>query len=90
MTNGGGWEGREGVQRGGEVTLKSLGFGRHGVKAPPGEEGSAWQMEALMQSLGDLGTGGLSRGPHIIQLRQNMTAGWGKGGGEEKGKKLIC
>ncbi|CAN0154351.1 unnamed protein product, partial [Rangifer tarandus platyrhynchus] len=84
MTNGGGWEGREGVRRGGEVTLKSLGFGRHGVKATPGEEGSAWQMEEFMQSLGDLDKGGLSRGPHIIHLRQKKTAGCGNGGGGEK------
>lgn len=86
----GGWEGQGGVLRRGDLTPKSLGFGRHGVKATLGEEGSAWQMEELMQSLGDLGKGGLSRGPHIIQLRQDMTAGWGKGGGGEKGKNLIC
>ena len=58
--------------------------GRHGVKATLGDEGSIWQMEELMQSLGDLGKGGLSRGPHIIQLRQTITAGWGKGAGRRE------
>lgn len=91
MTNGGGGRGRGvewgGVLRGDEVTRNSLGFG---MKATLGEEGSIWQMEELMQSLGDLGKGGLSRGPHIIQLRQNITAGRRKRGRGEKGKNLIC
>ena len=70
----------EGFLRRGEVTRNSLGFGRQTWS----DEGSIWQMEELMQSLGDLGKGGLSRGPHILQWRQTITAGWGKGAGRRE------